>query len=163
MSEIIIRTAVPGDEDIIFSFIRELAEYEHMEKDVNATAAVLRENLFERRGAEALVCYLDGRAVGYALFFGSFSTFLARCGIYIEDLYVTPSARGKGCGKALISKVAAIAKERGCARLEWSCLDWNQPSIDFYLSLGAKPLDGWTQYRLTDRDIAKVAEMTGKK
>ena len=149
MSTFSIRPAVPGDEAVILDLIRELAAYEHLEHEVVATEALLREWLFEKRTARVLLAEEDGHAVGYALFFYNFSTFLGRAGIYLEDLYVRPQHRKKGYGKALLRRLAGICEEEGLGRLEWSCLDWNRPSIDFYLSLGARPMQDWTQYRLT--------------
>jgi len=158
MSDIVIRQAEPGDEGKILRFIEGLAEYEHMGNDVVATEELLREWIFEKQKAEVLFAMLDGKEVGFALFFHNFSTFLGRAGIYLEDLFVLPEHRGQGCGKALLKKLAQIAVERGCGRLEWSCLDWNQPSIDFYLSLGAKPMDEWTTYRLTGETLLNMAK-----
>ena len=151
--------ATPQDVPTILSLIRELAEYEKLLDRVTATEDLLRRTLFGSRPyAEVLVARLDGRAIGYALFFHSYSTFLARPGIYLEDVYVQPAFRGRGVGKALLRDVAQVARERDCGRMEWSVLDWNKPSIDFYLSLGAKPLDDWTTYRLDERAIADLAK-----
>ena len=152
------RFAAPGDEAVILKFIRLLAEYEHMEDQVVATEDLLRREIFEKGLAQALFA-LDGegREVGFALFFHNFSTFLGRGGIYLEDLFVLPEARGKGCGKALLRRLAQLALERGCGRLEWACLDWNRPSIDFYLSMGAAPMAGWTTYRLTGETLGAAA------
>ena len=157
MENSIVRFALPEDTLVILSFIRELAEYEKLLDQLVATEETLREWLFEKKKAEALIAELDGEPVGYALFFHNFSTFLGRAGMYLEDLYVRPSARKKGIGRGLLAAVARIAKERGCGRLEWSCLDWNKPSVDFYLSLGAQPMDGWTIFRLTGDGINKLA------
>jgi GNAT superfamily N-acetyltransferase len=143
------RFASREDVPAILNFILELAEYEHMTDDVIATEELLREWLFDKRSAEVIMALEGDKPVGYALFFHSFSTFLGRAGIYLEDLYITPEYRGKGYGKGLLREVAAVAVERKCGRLEWSCLDWNKPSIDFYLSVGAEPMDGWTMYRLS--------------
>ena len=147
-------------EDIptILGFIRELAAYEHLEQEVVATPELLEEWLFEKEKAEVLLAELDGTAVGSALFVHNFSTFLGRAGIYLEDLYVQPAFRGRGIGKGLLTQLARLTVERGCGRLEWSCLDWNQPSIDFYLSLGAQPMTGWTTYRLTGETLTALAE-----
>ena len=153
-----IRFAQPGDEGTILSFIHGLAEYENMSADVVATEELLREWIFEKQKAEVLFAEMDGKEVGIALFFHNFSTFLGRAGIYLEDLFVLPEYRGKGCGTALLKRLAQITVERGCGRLEWSCLDWNKPSIDFYLSLGAKPMDEWTVYRLTGETLRAMAE-----
>ena len=153
------RLAAPGDEAIILNFIRLLAEYERLEDQVVATEDLLRQEIFEKGHAQVLFALDEtGREVGIALFFHNFSTFLGRSGIYLEDLFVLPEARGKGYGRALLRRLAQIALERGCGRLEWSCLDWNQPSIDFYLSLNARPMEGWTVYRLTGDTLAAMAE-----
>ena len=142
----------------ILNFIRLLAEYEKMSDEVVASEELLREWIFEKKKAEVIFAVEDGKKVGFALFFHNFSTFLGRAGIYLEDLFVLPEFRGKGYGKALLRKLAAITVERGCGRLEWSCLDWNKPSIDFYLSLGAKPMDGWKVYRLDGETLRNNAE-----
>ncbi len=152
------RFAGPDDVPVILDFIRGLADYEHMTDDVVATEDLLREWIFEKGKAEVLFALEDGVPVGFALFFHNFSTFLGRAGIYLEDLFVKPEYRGKGYGKGLLRTLAQIAVERGCGRLEWSCLDWNRPSIDFYLSLGAKPLDDWTMYRVTGDTLRALAE-----
>lgn len=157
MSNLEIRYAEEKDTAVILGFIRELAEYENMLDDVVATEALLREWIFEKKKAEVILAVEDGKEVGFALFFHNFSTFLGRAGIYLEDLYVKPEFRGRGYGKALLKKLAEIAVERGCGRLEWSCLDWNRPSIDFYLSLDAVPMDEWTVYRLTGDTLLKMA------
>ena len=148
-----------GEEDVsrILFFIRRLAEYEKKADEVVATEELLREWIFRRRKAEVLFAVEDGKEVGFALFFHNFSTFLGRAGIYLEDLFVLPEYRGRGLGKGLMSALARIACERGCGRLEWSCLDWNRPSIDFYLSLGAKPLEDWTMYRVTGDTLRALA------
>ena len=153
------RFAVREDVPLILAMIRELADYEGLLPEVVATEAVLGEWLFDRRGAEVLFALApDGAEVGFALFFHNFSTFLGRGGVYLEDLYVRPEHRGRGYGKGLIRQLARIAKERGCGRLEWWCLDSNTPSIDFYLSLGAEPMRDWTVYRLTGETLARLAE-----
>ena len=152
------RYANENDCALILSFIRQLAAYEKMSDQVVATEELLREWIFEKRKAEVLFVCDGGKEVGFALFFHNFSTFLGRAGIYLEDLYVFPEYRGRGYGKALLKKLAQIAVERGCGRLEWSCLDWNQPSIDFYLSLGAVPMDDWTMYRLTGETLEAMAK-----
>lgn len=158
MSEFSIRYAEEKDTAVILGFIRELAEYEKMLDEVVATEELLKEWIFEKKKAEVIFALEDGKEVGFALFFHNFSTFLGRAGIYLEDLFVKPEYRGKGYGKALLKKLAAIAVERGCGRLEWSCLDWNRPSIDFYLSMGAVPMDEWTVYRVTGDTLRKMAE-----
>ena len=153
------RFAVREDVPLILAMIRELADYEGLLSEVVATEAVLGEWLFDRRGAEVLFALApDGAEVGFALFFHNFSTFLGRGGVYLEDLYVRPEHRGRGYGKGLIRQLARIAKERGCGRLEWWCLDSNTPSIDFYLSLGAEPMSDWTVYRLTGETLARLAD-----
>ncbi len=152
------RFAEEKDCPLILNFIRALAEYEKMSDQVVATEAVLREWIFEKKMAEALFVCEGGEAVGFALFFHNFSTFLGRAGIYLEDLFVLPAFRGKGYGKALLRKLAQIALERGCGRLEWACLDWNKPGIDFYLSLGAAPMNEWTTYRLTGDTLNEAAK-----
>lgn len=134
---------------MILDFIKQLAEYEEMLDEVVATEDLLNEWLFDKKVAEVIFVLEDDVEVGFALFFHNFSTFLGRGGIYLEDLFVKPQYRGKGYGKGLIKKLAQIAVERGCGRLEWWCLDWNKPSIDFYLSLGAEPMDDWTVYRIS--------------
>ena len=143
------RTAQEKDTALILNFIKELAEYEKMSDQVVADEKLLREQIFERKNAEVIFAVEDGREVGFALFFHNFSTFVGRAGLYLEDIYVKPEFRGRGHGKALIVELARIAVERNCGRMEWSCLDWNRPSIDFYLSLGAEPMSEWTVYRLT--------------
>lgn len=152
------RFAQPEDAALILRFVRALAEYEKLSDEVVATEELLREWIFEKGKAEVLFAVADGEEVGFALFFHNFSTFLGRAGIYLEDLFVLPEQRGHGYGKALLKHLAAIAVERGCGRLEWSCLDWNTPSIAFYKSMGATPMDGWTVYRLTDKTLKQVAE-----
>ena len=150
------RQAVRGDAPLILEFIRELAQYERMLDQVVADERTLEEWIFDRRRAEVIFAVEDGREVGFALFFHNFSTFLGRAGLYLEDLYVRPECRGRGYGKALLRRLAAIALERGCGRLEWWCLDWNQPSIDFYRSLGAQPMSDWTVYRVTGDTLREL-------
>ena len=158
MNKFSIRFATAEDSEKILFFIKSLAEYEEMSSDVVATEELLREWIFEKKKAEVIFAVEDGKEVGFALFFHNFSTFLGRAGIYLEDLFVLPEYRGKGYGKALLRELARITLERGCGRLEWCCLDWNKPSIDFYLSLGAKPLDDWTIYRLAGETLTAIAE-----
>lgn len=153
-----IRFANENDLALILDFIKQLATYEKMLDEVVATEELLREWLFVRKVAEVIFIMEDDVEVGFALFFHNFSTFLGKAGIYLEDLFVKPEYRGKGYGKALIKKLASIAIERGCGRLEWSCLDWNQPSIDFYLSLGAEAMDEWTVYRVAGDTLANLAK-----
>lgn len=152
-----IRFARADDIPLLLAFIRELADYEHMLDQVVATEDLLRVWMFEKRTVEALLAELDGEAVGFALFFHNFSTFLGRGGIYLEDLYVRPQARGLGLGKALLQRLAALALERGCGRLEWGCLDWNKPSIDFYRAMGAEPMSDWTVYRVAGDGLERLA------
>lgn len=151
------RNAERKDTLLILQFIKELADYEKMQNEVVADEATLETWIFDKQKAEVIFAVEDGKEVGFALFFHNFSTFLGRAGIYLEDLYVKPECRRKGYGKALLKKLASIAVERGCGRLEWWCLDWNKPSIDFYLSLGAKPLDDWTGFRLTGETLSRLA------
>ena len=158
MKELTFRFAEERDCALILQFIKGLAAYEKMSDQVVATEALLREWIFEKKKAEVLFACEDGREVGFALFFHNFSTFLGRAGVYLEDLFVLPEHRGKGYGKALLKHLAGLAVERGCGRLEWACLDWNRPSIDFYLSLGAAPMDEWTTYRVTGETLQKLAE-----
>ena len=152
------RFAGEQDTGIILDFIRQLAVYEKMEDQVVATEELLREWIFEKGKAEVIFALEDGREVGFALFCYNFSTFLGRAGIWLEDLFVLPEYRGKGYGKGLLKQLAKITVERGCGRLEWYCLDWNQPSIDFYRSFGAVALDDWTTYRLSGDTLKKMAE-----
>ncbi|WP_172147099.1 MULTISPECIES: GNAT family N-acetyltransferase [Pseudomonas] len=150
MSHLHIRSAQRDDVALIIGFIRELAEYEKLSDQVVADPAQMSEHLFGAHPfAEVLIGEVDGTAAGFALFFHNYSTFLGKPGIYLEDLYVRSSARGTGLGSALLGKLASLAIARGCGRLEWSVLDWNEPAIEFYKRLGAQPLDDWTQYRLT--------------
>ena len=153
-----IRFANENDVPIILDFIKELAEYEKMSDQVVSDENLLREWIFEKKKAEVIFAVEDGKEVGFALFFHNFSTFLGRAGIYLEDLYVSPEYRGRGHGKALIKELARIALERGCGRLEWSCLDWNTPSINFYLSLGAEQMNEWTVYRFAGDSLRSLAE-----
>ena len=151
------RYAKESDTGLILQFIRELAEYEKMLDEVIATEDMLKEWLFDKKKAEVILAVVDGIEIGFALFFHNFSTFLGRAGLYIEDLYVKPEYRGCGYGKSILKKLAEIAVERGCGRLEWWCLDWNKPSIDFYLSLGAEKMDDWTVYRIAGDTLKKLA------
>jgi GNAT superfamily N-acetyltransferase len=153
-----IRTATPADLPLIAQFIRNLAEYEKLSHEVRFDEVALGERLFgERPYAEVLIGEIDGAPQGFALFFHNFSTFEGRQGIYLEDLFVRPEARGSGLGKALLQRLAQLAVERDCARLEWSVLDWNEPSIGFYKSLGAKPMDEWTVFRVDGDALAGLA------
>ena len=151
------RPAEEEDTALLLTFIRALAEYEHMLDQVVATEAILKEWLFDRKVAEVFFALEGETEVGFALYFHNFSTFLGRGGIYLEDLFVLPEHRGKGYGKAILQRLAQIARERGCGRLEWACLDWNKPSIDFYLSLGAVPMDEWTVYRVSGASLIQLS------
>jgi GNAT superfamily N-acetyltransferase len=156
-----IRPATPADVPIIAQLIRDLAEYERLAHAVVLTEADLHRYLFgERKHAEVLLAEDAGAVVGFALFFHNYSTFRAKPGIYLEDLFVIPEARGNGHGKALLRELAKLAVERDCARMEWSVLNWNEPAIAFYKSLGAKPMDEWTVYRVTDDALGNLAAGT---
>ena len=152
------RFARRGGVPQILTFIRELADYEGMLDQVVATEELLTKWLFEKEKAEVLLGSCGGKTVGFALFFHNFSTFLGRGGIYLEDLYVCPEYRGRGYGKAFLMQLAAVAVERGCGRLEWWCLDWNKPSIDFYLGMGAKAMSDWTVYRIDGERLQEMAD-----
>lgn len=158
METVNFRFAQKQDAELILFFIKGLAEYENMSEQVVATKELIEEWVFEKKAAEVIFVMADGKEIGFALFFHNFSTFLGRAGIYLEDLYIVPQYRKKGYGKALLTKLAQIACERGCGRLEWCCLDWNKPGIDFYLSIGAKVLDDWSLYRLTGEKLGGLAE-----
>ena len=157
-SKLTFRFAERKDCGLILEFIKDLAEYERMLDEVVADVETLETWIFDKGKAEVLFALADGREVGFALFFHNFSTFLGRAGIYLEDLYVRPDYRGNGYGKALLKKLASIAVERGCGRLEWWCLDWNKPSVDFYLSLGAEQMSDWTVYRISGDTLSALAE-----
>lgn len=161
MPRVSLRPAVPADIPLIIELITELADYERLVHEVKADAQRMHEHLFGPRPyAEVLIGEVDGEPQGFALFFHNYSTWLSQPGIYLEDLFVRPAARGAGLGKALLTELARLAVERGCGRLEWSVLDWNEPAIGFYRSLGARPQDEWTVYRLTGealRDLAATA------
>lgn len=154
----IFRKAQREDVPLILQFIKELAEYEGMLDEVVADTDTLETWIFDRQKAEVIFALENGKEIGFALFFHNFSTFLGKAGIYLEDLYVKPEYRKKGYGKAILCELARIAVERGCGRLEWWCLDWNKPSIDFYLSLGAKPMSDWTVYRISGPTLEKMAK-----
>ena len=151
------RFAKREDTNLILYFIKELALYEKMLDEVVADEKTLEEWIFDKQKAEVIFAMENEKEVGFALFFHNFSTFLGRAGIYLEDLFVLPEFRERGYGKALLKRLAAIAVERGCGRLEWWCLDWNKPSIDFYLSLGAEPMSDWTTYRITGDTLKRMA------
>lgn len=152
------RYAEEKDVELILKYIIELASYEKLEHEVVATPELLKKWIFQEKKAEVIFPVVDNQEIGFALFFHNFSTFLGRAGIYLEDLYIVPEYRGKGYGKSLLKELARIAVDRGCGRLEWWCLDWNKPSIDFYLSLEAEPMDEWTVYRLAGERLKRMAE-----
>jgi len=153
-----IRKAKIQDSEIILTFIKELAAYEELESEVIATIEDINNSLFsDNPKAEVLLLEVDGNAAGFALFFHNYSTFLCKYGMYIEDIYVREEYRGAGLGKAFLKHICQIAKERNCGRIEWWCLDWNKPSIDFYLKLGAEAMSDWTVYRLNKTEIEKIA------
>lgn len=153
-----IRFAKREDTELILKFIKELADYEKLLHEVTADKETLENSLFDKEMAEVIIGEYDGKAVGFALFFHNFSTFLGKAGIYLEDLYVRPEFRGRGFGKKLLSFLAELTVKRDCGRLEWWVLDWNKDSIDFYESLGAKAMDEWTVYRLTGSPLKNLAE-----
>ena len=154
-----IEAATRNDAPLILAFIKELAVYEKLAHEVVATEETLAETLFGKHPyAEVVIALYDGQPVGYALFFHTFSTFVGRPGLYLEDVYVQPSMRGKGVGKALMTHLARLAVDRKCRRFEWSVLNWNEPSIGFYKSLGAKPMDEWTVYRLAGESLERLAK-----
>lgn len=156
-----IRPATPDDAELILRFITELAIYEKAEHEVKTDAAGIRDSLFaERATAHGLICEHQGRPIGYAVYFFNYSTWLGKHGLYLEDLYVSPDARGLGAGKALLRHLAQLAVARGCGRFEWSVLDWNTPAIDFYESFGARPQSEWTTYRLTGQALLDFAADT---
>lgn len=152
------RFATEKDVPLILKFIKGIAEYEKMLDEVETTEELLHEYLFEKQRAEVIFAIVDNVEVGFALFFHNFSTFVGKSGLYLEDIFVWPQYRGKGYGKAIFKQLVRIANERDCGRMEWVCLNWNQPSIDFYLSLNAKPLDEWTTYRLDKEGLKALAE-----
>lgn len=152
-----IRNATKEDVPLIVQFIKEIADYEKLSHEVIATESIVFESLFgKEKSAEVVIGEFENKPVGYAIFFHNFSTFLGRKGLYLEDLFVRPEYRGKGFGKKLLLHLVKIAKERNCGRMEWSVLNWNTPAIEFYQSLGAKPMDGWTVYRLDSDTISKL-------
>ncbi len=158
MNQLSFRYATEQDASLILEFVRGLAAYEKMSDEVVATEELLKEWIFVKKKAEVIFAVEDGREVGFALFFHNFSTFLGRAGLYLEDLFIKPDSRGKGYGKTILKEVARIAVERGCGRLEWWCLDWNKPSIDFYLSMGAEPMSDWTVYRIAGQTLEELAQ-----
>lgn len=162
MNELTFRFADENDCALILNFIQELAEYEHMSDQVTADTTLLNEWIFVKKKAEVLFACVDEKEIGFAVFFHNFSTFLGKAGIYLEDLFIKEEYRGRGYGKALLKQLAKITVKRGCGRLEWCCLDWNQPAMDFYTSLGAKTLDEWTVCRLTGDILKSLAEESGR-
>jgi len=153
-----IRPATPADVPLILQLIRELADYEKLAHEVTATEAELHESLFGPRPIiEVLIAETDGDTAGYALTFHNYSTFLCKRGLYLEDLFVRPPYRGRGIGKMLLSRLAKLAVEQGYVRFEWAVLDWNEPAIEFYRSLGAKPLEDWTVFRVTGEALRRLA------
>lgn len=153
-----IRIAKEEDTSLILKFIKELADYEKLLSEVVATEDILRESLFKRNMAEVIIGELNGKPIGFALFFHNFSTFLGKPGIYLEDLYVKPAFRGRDFGKQMLGYLATLCEERGCGRLEWWCLDWNKSSIEFYKKLGAESMDEWTTFRVTGKNLKKLSE-----
>ena len=158
MEKFNIRTARAEETGTILKFIKKLADYEKLSNEVEATEETLYESIFVRHEAEVIFAEENDEVVGFALFFHNFSTFVGRKGLYLEDLFVLPEKRGRGYGKALLQRLAQIALERNCGRMEWVCLDWNTPSINFYKSIGATPLEDWTIYRLTEEKLKTFAE-----
>lgn len=157
-SQLTFRYATKDDVGLILKFIKGIAEYEKMLDEVETTEDLLQEYLFEKQCAEVIFAVVDNIEVGFALFFHNFSTFVGKSGLYLEDIFVWPEYRKKGYGKAIFKQLVKIASERDCGRMEWVCLNWNQPSIDFYLSLNAKPLDEWTTYRLDKEALQALNE-----
>ncbi|WP_053403909.1 GNAT family N-acetyltransferase [Persicobacter sp. CCB-QB2] len=154
-----IRKAERADAPLIFDFIYGLAVYEKLEDEMVTSVAELEENIFDKGFAEVLIGEYEGKPAGFALFFHNFSTFLGKPGIFLEDLFVKPEFRGKGVGKMLITAVGELAVERNCGRFEWFCLDWNQPSIEFYESLGARPQKEWVPFRLSGRALEQMGKV----
>ena len=152
-----IRFAEETDVKLILDFIKELADYEKLLHEVVATEEILRESLFERKAAEVIIAEYKGEPIGFALFFHNFSTFLGKPGIYLEDLYIRPEMRGRGYGKTLLAFLAKLAIERNCGRFEWWCIDWNEPSINFYKRIGAIPMDEWTVFRVNNQALINLA------
>ena len=154
-----IRETSEADIPLILSLIKEIAEYEKMVDEVIATEETLRESRFKNNRANALILETDNKKIGYCIYFYNFSTFIGKGGIYIEDIFIKKEYRGNGFGREIFKFLAKKAKEEGCKRIEWACLDWNEPSIKFYKSLGAVPMDEWTVYRLTEKEIIKLSEI----
>lgn len=158
IKEFKLRKAEKADVPVILELIKEIAVYEKMLDEVVATEESIMDSVFVKKDAEVLIGEYNGEPIGYALYFFNYSTFIGRAGFYLEDIYIKPEYRGNGIGKEIFKVLGKIAWERGCKRMEWSCLDWNEPSIKFYKGLGAVPMSGWTVYRLTDDNIQKLAE-----
>ena len=158
MTELTIRQAEKKDTSIILKFIKELAKYQNLLDEVVASEDVLERWLFELETAKAVIASVSGEDIGFSVYCYNFSTFLGKSGLHIEDLYIRPEHRGNGYGRELLKSLAREAVEKGCGRMEWNCLDWNKPSIEFYLAMGAKPLDEWTTYRLSDETLRAAAE-----
>ena len=158
MTQFTLRKAQPGDEGLVLYFIKKLADYEKLLDQVEATEEILHQSLFVKKAANVLIAEEDGTPIGYALYFYNFSTFLGKPGLYIEDVFILPEYRGKGYGTQIFRHLANIALEEGCARMEWICLDWNAPSLQFYRNMGAVPMEEWTVQRLTEDTLRKVAE-----
>jgi GNAT superfamily N-acetyltransferase len=156
------RQAEEKDSSLLLSFIRKLAVYEKMENEVSADEKTIRESFFQKKQAEAFFLMLDGKEIGFAVYFTNFSTFKGKGGLYVEDVFIDPEYRHRGFGKQTFVRLAEIAASRGCPRMEWTCLDWNAPSIAFYKSLGAKPMEDWTIYRLTKEGIFQLSKQDGK-
>lgn len=152
-----LRFAKEEDIGLILKFIKELADYEKLLSEVVATEEILYDSLFIRKAAEVIIAEYDNKPIGFALFFHNFSTFLGKPGIYLEDLYIRPDMRGKGFGKTMLAYLAKLAKDRNCGRFEWWCIDWNEPSINFYKSIGAIPMDEWTVFRVDNEALIKLA------
>lgn len=158
-TELLIRPSTEKDVPLILEFIRGIAEYEKLLNEVTATEADIRESLFGKRpAAECVLAFWDGRPAGFAVYFHNFSTFLGKAGLYLEDLFVKPEFRGNGIGKALLIRLAKIAKDRNCGRFEWAVLDWNSSAIEFYKKLGARPMNEWTIFRMDEKTIVRLAD-----
>lgn len=153
-----LRNSVTEDVDLILSLIKEMAIYENMLNEVIATKESIMESIFEKKQAEAMIAEFNGKPIGYVLYFFNYSTFVGRSGFYLEDIYIKKEYRGMGLGKEIFKVISKIAYENGCKRMEWSCLNWNTPSIKFYKSLGAIPMDEWTVYRLTEDNIKGIID-----
>ena len=158
METITYRKAGPADVGLILHFIHLMAEYEKLSSEVTAIEALLNEWIFQKGAAEVMFAMHEGQEVGFVLYFYNFSTFTGRAGLYVEDVFVLPQWRGRGIGRGIFRKLADMAVEQGCGRMEWVCLDWNKPSNEFYKSLGARPMDEWTVYRLTRQQLPRLAQ-----